>query len=74
LSLNQNVGVTAAARCLGIEPKVLRLERLGLDIDNPEDLAAFVGKNWQTRTTEFLKRSGASSRMDPVFMPALHYG
>jgi 2-phospho-L-lactate guanylyltransferase len=48
----------AAARHRGIEPTVVRLERLGLDIDNPEDLEVFVERNWPTRTTEFLRRSG----------------
>jgi 2-phospho-L-lactate guanylyltransferase len=31
----------AAARALGIEPRVLRLPGLGLDIDTPDDLALF---------------------------------
>jgi 2-phospho-L-lactate/phosphoenolpyruvate guanylyltransferase len=48
----------AAARQRGIEPTVVRLDRLGLDIDNPEDLELFVERNWPTRTTEFLRRSG----------------
>jgi 2-phospho-L-lactate/phosphoenolpyruvate guanylyltransferase len=55
----------AAARRRGIEPQVVRLERLGLDIDNPEDLKAFVKKNWQTRTTEFLKRSSLLAAIPP---------
>jgi 2-phospho-L-lactate guanylyltransferase len=55
----------AAARRRGIEPQVVRLERLGLDIDNPEDLEAFVKKNWQTRTTEFLKRSSLLAAIAP---------
>jgi 2-phospho-L-lactate guanylyltransferase len=55
----------AAARRRGIEPQVVRLERLGLDIDNPEDLEAFVKRNWQTRTTEFLKRSGLLVAIPP---------
>jgi 2-phospho-L-lactate guanylyltransferase len=55
----------AAARRRGIEPKVVRLERLGLDIDNPEDLEAFVGKSWRTRTAEFLKHSEFAGPANP---------
>lgn len=44
----------ASARALGIDPQIVPLERIGLDVDNPKDLAAFAAKNWPTRTTEFL--------------------
>jgi 2-phospho-L-lactate/phosphoenolpyruvate guanylyltransferase len=64
----------ATARANGIEPKVVRLERLGLDIDTPEDLAAFVGKNWPSRTTEFLKRAGVTPHMDRAAASERHYG
>jgi 2-phospho-L-lactate guanylyltransferase len=33
----------AAARALGIEPRILRLTGLGLDIDTPDDLALYRG-------------------------------
>jgi len=33
----------AAARALGLEPRILRLPGLGLDIDTPDDLAAYRG-------------------------------
>jgi 2-phospho-L-lactate guanylyltransferase len=33
----------AAARALGIEPRILRLPGLGLDIDTPDDLALYRG-------------------------------
>src|SRR5262249_380005 len=32
----------AAARRVGVEPKIIRLAGIGLDIDNPRDLAAFL--------------------------------
>ena len=32
----------AAARRAGVEPRVVRLAGIGLDIDNPQDLAAFL--------------------------------
>ena len=38
----------AAARACGIEPAVLPLPGIGLDIDTPEDLAAFLA--WPSRT------------------------
>ncbi|HTZ77037.1 MAG TPA: 2-phospho-L-lactate guanylyltransferase [Stellaceae bacterium] len=49
----------AAARERGLEPRVLRLSGIGLDIDNPEDLLAFAARRWPTRTTEFLDRADA---------------
>jgi hypothetical protein len=36
----------------------MRLDGIGLDIDNPEDLLAFASRRWPTRTTEFLDRAG----------------
>jgi 2-phospho-L-lactate guanylyltransferase len=47
-----------AARQRGIEPTIMRLDGIGLDIDNPEDLLAFASRRWPTRTTEFLDRAG----------------
>jgi 2-phospho-L-lactate/phosphoenolpyruvate guanylyltransferase len=64
----------AAARAKGVEPRVIRLERLGLDIDTPEDLAAFVEKNWPSRTTEFLKRTGVAPHLDRAAMSKRQYG
>jgi len=43
-----------AARRVGLEPKVLRLPGLGLDIDNPADLAAFLKIPSNTRARAFL--------------------
>jgi len=48
-----------AARRSGVEPRVLRLPGIGLDIDNPEDLLAFAARGWPTRTTDFLARAHA---------------
>jgi 2-phospho-L-lactate/phosphoenolpyruvate guanylyltransferase len=39
-----------AAEVRGIRPTVLRLPGIALDIDNPEDLAAFARRPTQTRT------------------------
>jgi len=46
----------AAARHAGLEPKVLRLPGLGLDIDNPADLAAFLKAPSNTRARAFLEK------------------
>jgi 2-phospho-L-lactate guanylyltransferase len=43
-----------AAEMLGIRPTVLRLPGIALDIDNPEDLAAFARRPSPTRTRAFL--------------------
>ena len=45
-----------AARRAGLEPKVLRLPGLGLDIDNPADLAAFMKIPSKTHTRAFLEQ------------------
>ena len=44
-----------AARERGLEPRVLRLPGLGLDIDGPEDLAALVEGEGTTRSTHLLR-------------------
>ena len=43
-----------AAQAAGINPVVLRLPGIALDIDNPEDLAEFMRQPSQTRTHAFL--------------------
>jgi 2-phospho-L-lactate guanylyltransferase len=48
----------AAARRIGIEPKVVRLAGIGLDIDNPRDLAAFLKIPARTRTRTLLQDAG----------------
>jgi len=46
----------AAARQAGVEPKVLRLPGLGLDIDNPADLAAFMKIPSNTHARAYLEQ------------------
>jgi 2-phospho-L-lactate guanylyltransferase len=48
----------AAARACGIEPAVLPLPGIGLDVDTPEDLAAFLAKPSRTRARALLDRVG----------------
>jgi len=45
-----------AARRAGLEPKILRLPGLGLDIDHPADLAAFMKIPSKTHTRAYLER------------------
>lgn len=53
----------AAARALGIEPAVLHLPGIGLDIDNPTDIEAFMGVSSHTRARAVLERVGFGSAM-----------
>jgi 2-phospho-L-lactate guanylyltransferase len=50
----------AAARAVGIEPVVVRLPGIGLDIDHPADLRAFMAARprMPTRTLALLERFG----------------
>jgi 2-phospho-L-lactate guanylyltransferase len=48
----------AAARAVGIEPASLPLPGIGLDIDTPEDLAAFMAKPSRTRARALLDSAG----------------
>ncbi len=48
----------AAARACGIEPVSLPLPGIGLDIDTPEDLAAFLAKPSRTRARALLDSAG----------------
>jgi 2-phospho-L-lactate guanylyltransferase len=45
----------AAARRAGLEPKILHLPGIGLDIDNPADLAAFLKIPSRTRARAVLR-------------------
>ena len=47
-----------AARACGIEPVVLPLPGIGLDIDTPEDLAAFLVRPSRTRARALLEGAG----------------
>jgi 2-phospho-L-lactate guanylyltransferase len=44
----------AAARACGIEPKVLQLPRIALDIDTPDELALFLAASSRTRARALL--------------------
>jgi 2-phospho-L-lactate/phosphoenolpyruvate guanylyltransferase len=52
----------AAARTLGLEPKIVHLAGIGLDIDHPRDLAAFMSIASQTHTRALLADSGIMVR------------
>jgi 2-phospho-L-lactate/phosphoenolpyruvate guanylyltransferase len=51
----------AAARAVGLTPRVLRLPGIGLDVDAPDDLAALLEQGPHTRSAGLLRgfRSGA---------------
>jgi 2-phospho-L-lactate guanylyltransferase len=53
----------AAARACGIEPQILPLPRLGLDIDGPEDLTAFLEIQSRTRARAVLQLAGHQPRL-----------
>jgi 2-phospho-L-lactate guanylyltransferase len=55
----------AAARSRGIEPTVVRLPGMGMDIDHPGDLAAFarMAPVVRTRTLTLLKEFGVLARL-----------
>ncbi len=57
-----------AAEAQGIRPTVLRLPGIALDIDNPEDLAAFAGRPSPTRTHALL----AANAMLPIPLAPAH--
>jgi 2-phospho-L-lactate/phosphoenolpyruvate guanylyltransferase len=54
-----------AARGHGIDPLVVRQPGIGMDIDNPADLVAFLKMSppARTRTLAFLEQSGVASRL-----------
>lgn len=52
-----------AARARGIEPKILRLERVGHDIDRPGDLATFLLRPSPTHTYAYLTTHGILERL-----------
>jgi 2-phospho-L-lactate guanylyltransferase len=53
----------AAALRLGIEPSVVRLPGLALDIDTPADLAALLARPSATRAHAYLHQSGVAARL-----------
>ena len=46
----------AAARACGIEPKVLQLPRIALDIDTPDELVLFLAAPSRTRARALLEQ------------------
>jgi 2-phospho-L-lactate guanylyltransferase len=59
-----------AARRAGLEPKILRLPGLGLDIDNPADLDAFMKIPSNTRARALLQEAAAEpASAAPVVKP-----
>ncbi len=52
-----------AARAQGIAPRILPLPGLGLDIDTPEDLRAFIARPTAGRTLDYLRDSGIAERL-----------
>jgi 2-phospho-L-lactate/phosphoenolpyruvate guanylyltransferase len=51
------------ARSIGIEPQIVRRPGLALDIDTPDDLAAFVAAPSASRTYGYLVQSGIAERL-----------
>jgi 2-phospho-L-lactate guanylyltransferase len=57
----------AAARAVGIEPTVVKLPGIGMDIDHPADLRMFLSMpRMRTRTLEFLEASGVAEAASRV--------
>ncbi|HEY6519953.1 MAG TPA: 2-phospho-L-lactate guanylyltransferase [Roseiarcus sp.] len=54
-----------AARARGIDPLIVRQPGIGMDIDNPADLVAFLKMSPRapTRTLAFLEHSGVAGRL-----------
>jgi 2-phospho-L-lactate guanylyltransferase len=54
-----------AARSLGIDPLIVRQPGIGMDIDHPTDLVAFLRLSppVRTRTLAFLEQSGIAGRL-----------
>ncbi|MDE0201921.1 MAG: 2-phospho-L-lactate guanylyltransferase [Rhodospirillaceae bacterium] len=52
-----------AARALGIAARILPLPGLGLDIDTPDDLRAFIARPAAGRTLDYLRESGIAERL-----------
>ncbi len=54
------------ARALGIEPQIVERLGLALDIDTPDDLAAFLAAPSATRAYAYLAASGIARRFPPA--------
>ena len=51
------------AKAAGIEPNVVELLGISLDIDTISDLRAFISRDVATRTSRYLNESGISARL-----------
>ena len=52
-----------AAQARGIAPRIVPLPGLGLDIDTPDDLRAFIARPAPSRTLDYLRESGIAARL-----------
>lgn len=52
-----------AAEAAGVTPKILRLPGIGLDIDRPEDLAALIASEGESRAQNWLRDAGVADRL-----------
>jgi hypothetical protein len=50
---------------LDIEPQILELARVGMDIDRPDDLAMFLARPSPTQTYAWLVAHGIAQRLKP---------
>jgi 2-phospho-L-lactate/phosphoenolpyruvate guanylyltransferase len=57
------------ARALGVEPQIVQRPGLALDVDTPDDLAAFLAAPSPTRAYAYLAESGIGRRITQL-MPA----
>jgi 2-phospho-L-lactate guanylyltransferase len=55
----------AAARRLGLAPRILDLPGIALDIDTPDDLRLLIERGGATRTHAYLESSGIAARLAP---------
>ena len=56
----------AAARRQGIEPRIVRMAGIGLDVDHPDDLTSFMAAPSPTRTWAFLAEQGLVAALTPL--------
>ena len=52
-----------AAEEAGVTPKIVRLPGIGLDIDRPDDLAALIDAEGETRAQVWLRETGIAERL-----------
>jgi len=53
------------ALALGIEPQIVKRPGLALDVDTPEDLAAFVATPSSTQAYAYLAKNGLAKKFEP---------